>query len=87
MARRCVGVRHVAAPNAVEKIAVMDLETDGPAHLFDEFVARTVKLPAVVLAEYHHTLRPVKCVSVLVPFLHVRGPEAMFVDELSLFAA
>src|SRR5436190_6947533 len=46
MARFGVGDWRFAAPDAVQKIAVMRFETDRAAHLLDEFVARTVELPA-----------------------------------------
>src|SRR4029434_4998195 len=64
----------------------MRFETDGAAHLLNEFVARTVHLPAVVLAENHQPLCPVEGVAVLVPFLHVRRPNPMLVDQLLLLS-
>jgi len=53
-------------------------------HRFPWFVARSEQLPSVLLTQDHHPFGAVKGIAVLMAFLDIRGPDALFENELAL---
>ena len=81
-----VGVEHCTAPDGGKEVVVMSHQIGLSCAFGKQFVSWPVQPPANGMAANQHTLRSIKCRSVLIPVLCIRRPDSLFEDQLLPFA-